>query len=67
MMLTPEEYRQVALLLFALLLAVSGAYMLSPVGECDSCAHCRRGRLAKDDPTCPLHKVPRSECAAQHG
>lgn len=48
---------------------------LLPVGECDRCAHCRAERVKRhaearpwlrDDPYCPLHRVRRSTCQAQH-
>ena len=38
---------------------------LAPVAECPSCPHCRNQRV-RTDPTCPLHKAPRSTCQSQH-
>lgn len=61
------------------MLGIGALYLaLAPIAECDRCVHCRAERAKAtdaasrrlfgmtDDPTCPLHKIPRSTCQKQH-
>ena len=61
-----------------MLIAAIGLWLL-PVAECDRCQHCRAERVKRHaearpwlqrnetaDPYCPLHRVRRSTCQAQH-
>ena len=66
-------------ILVAGMLGLAALYLaLAPISECDRCVHCRNERAKRnerdarrlfgmaDDPTCPLHKIPRSTCQSQH-
>lgn len=63
---TYQELQDAMTLLAGFTLGIGILIRFLPVGECAQCPHCRKARTPSDDPTCPLHKIPRSQCAAQH-
>jgi hypothetical protein len=63
---TYHELQSAMTLLTGFTIGVGILVRFLPVGECDQCPHCRKARVPVDDPVCPLHKIPRSQCSEQH-